>query len=72
MSYIFKFRSNNIKIIDYPSKSPDLNYIENMWSEVSRLLYGKGKSYCSKEKFSNEIKLKFNSVRLERKEYLRL
>lgn len=36
---------NNIQTMYWPPFSPDLNPIENLWGELSRLVYGNGKTY---------------------------
>ncbi|GMF25353.1 unnamed protein product [Phytophthora fragariaefolia] len=41
------FTEEDIKVLDWPSKSPDLNPIENLWSIMSRRVYPNGKQYES-------------------------
>ena len=49
------FKEQNIKILEWPSLSPDLNIIENMWGELSRRVYGHGKQYSSKSELKAAI-----------------
>ena len=41
------FAAENIKVLDWPSVSPDLNIIENMWSELSRRVYSNGRQFST-------------------------
>ncbi|CAK9833057.1 Transposable element Tc3 transposase [Anthophora retusa] len=36
------FSSKNIRILDWPAKSPDLNIIENCWGNLARAVYKNG------------------------------
>ena len=36
---------HDISVLDWPSRSPDLNPIENIWSELTKEVYGDGKQY---------------------------
>ena len=39
---IEKFKAANINLIDWPSRSPDLNPIENYWKQLSDIVYEQG------------------------------
>ncbi|GMF25518.1 unnamed protein product [Phytophthora fragariaefolia] len=41
------FTEEDIKVLDWSSKSPDLNPIETLWSTMSRRVYSNGKQYES-------------------------
>ena len=42
-------------ILPWASKSPDLNSIENLWGDISRLVYANGKQYWSKKDLKDVI-----------------
>ena len=44
------YKENNIKIIDWPSNSPNLNQIENIWAKI--------KNNLCRQEFDNINKLK--------------
>jgi len=43
------FERNNIKVLSWPARSPDLNIIENVWGQVARNVYRNGRQYNSVE-----------------------
>jgi len=47
------FETKGIAVMEWPSYSPDLNPMENIWAALSRRVYSEGKQYNSKK----ELKL---------------
>lgn len=44
------FERQNIKTVDWPAKSPDLNPIENLWGYLARKVYAHGRQFtCQKD-----------------------
>jgi hypothetical protein len=41
------FTEQDVKLLDWPSKYPDLNPIENLWSIMSRKVYANGRQFNS-------------------------
>ena len=39
------FENNNIDCMNWPPLSPDLNPVENLWADMSRIIYREGKQY---------------------------
>lgn len=52
---IEEFDSKGITLLDWPSCSPDLNPIENLWGYMGRLVYKDGKSYNTLLELENAI-----------------
>ncbi len=50
------FRERNIRVIDWPSLSPDLNPIENLWGILVRLVYANGRQFNSVPELWAEIR----------------
>ena len=46
---------DNIKLLKWPSKSPDLNPIENLWGYLTHKVYDGKKQYNSKEELEKSI-----------------
>lgn len=50
------FQERNIKLFEpWPSKSPDMNIIENLWSILAREVYKNGRQYASKAELKASI-----------------
>lgn len=47
------FSENNIQTLKWPSRSPDLNIIENCWSKLARAVYINGRQF----KNTGELKI---------------
>lgn len=58
------FREENIALLDWPSISPDLNIIENLWGWLTRQIYANGRQFHSKEQLIVAIREKWNEIPL--------
>lgn len=57
------FRDRNIGLLEpWPSKSPDLNIIENLWSILARRVYRHGRHYNSKQELKDSIVREWNDI----------
>jgi transposase len=50
------FLDKDIETMFWPAFSPDLNPIENLWEELSRMVYGDGKVYNDINSLKNQLK----------------
>ena len=48
-------KSNNVPLIQWPSNSPDLNPIENLWGHISRQLYENGTQFHSVRELKSKL-----------------
>ena len=46
------FEANNISLLEWPARSPDMNIIENLWGDLARPVYAKGRQFSN----INELK----------------
>ena len=56
------FEDQNIEVLEWPSVSPDLNIIENVWGWLTRQLYGDGQQYQNTVHLSNAIEAAWNVI----------
>ena len=59
------FEINQIKIIEWPAQSPDLNPIENLWHQVELSLKHKG-SFKNSDELYKAIETTWNEVTQEK------
>ena len=57
------FKDRNLPLFqNWPSKSPDMNIIENVWSHVARYVYAEGRQYHSSEDLLESIKTAWENL----------
>lgn len=52
----------NLKILPWPSRSPDLNPIENLWGILAKRVYSHGKQYSTLKELEDSVYLAWNSI----------
>ena len=58
------FTSKNIKLLEWPSRSPDLNIVENIFSILSASIYSEGKVYKKIDEVWEELDKAFKNLDL--------
>lgn len=64
------FVENQIDVIPWPARSPDLNPIENLWAILSSKVYANGKQYESVEELTDSILREWKAIRMEHLHHL--
>lgn len=59
------FTEQGIEVLDWPSKSPDLNPIENLRSILSRVVYANGKQYDSVPELQSALQRAWSRLSLD-------
>ena len=48
-------KSNKIPVLDWPTNSPDLNPLENLWGTLTRAVFANGRQFKTKTELKTEI-----------------
>ena len=56
---------NNVAILDWPARSPNLNPIENVWGSMVQNICENGKSFRNKEDLKKEIVFTWENFSIE-------
>ncbi|CAM4841506.1 unnamed protein product [Rotaria magnacalcarata] len=59
------FKSKKINVLPWPSLSPDLNPIENLWGILARKVYAGGKQFRTKEQLKTTIIKSWEEITIE-------
>ncbi|CAF3248556.1 unnamed protein product [Rotaria socialis] len=59
------FKSKKINVLPWPSLSPDLNPIENLWGILARKVYSGGKQFRTKEQLKTTIIKSWEEISIE-------
>ncbi|CAF4582155.1 unnamed protein product, partial [Rotaria socialis] len=59
------FKSKKINVLLWPSSSPDLNPIENLWGILARKVYARGKQFRTKEQLKTTITKSWEEISIE-------
>ncbi|DAZ95921.1 TPA: hypothetical protein N0F65_012398 [Lagenidium giganteum] len=59
------FESAGVDVMDWPSKSPDLNPIENVWGKLSRDVYAGGRQFRTVDELRAQIKESWSRITQE-------
>ena len=59
------FKSQKINVLPWPSLSPDLNPIENLWGILTRKVYAGGKQFRSKEQLKTAILKSWEEIKIK-------
>lgn len=59
------FVENNVKLIPWPACSPDLNIIENVWSQLARAFHHNNRQFSSTEDRKNAISQAYQNIETE-------
>ncbi|KAG6616947.1 Transposase [Phytophthora cinnamomi] len=55
-------KEENVDVMDWPAKSPDLNPIENIWGVLARAVYAHGRQFQTREDLIETIKASWAAI----------
>ena len=56
------FEEEEVPVIDWPAKSPDLNPIENLWSLLARAVYADCRQFSNIEELKEAVKEAWENI----------
>lgn len=59
------FKTKKINVLEWPSLSPDLNPMENVWGLLARRVYANGRQFFSVEDLKKAIKVEWSNLSFE-------
>lgn len=64
-------RDNNIRVLSWPARSPDLNLIEEVWSWISRYVYDEKCQYNNRQELWEAIDRAAIRINMERSDHIK-
>ena len=61
---------NEIPVLDWPTYSPDLNLIENLWGTLTNVVYAEGKQYKKIKDLEIAVQLAWRNIQIEQLQVL--
>ena len=59
------FKAKKIRVMKWPSKSPDLNPIENLWGILARRVYHNGRQFATVDELKSAITKEWHNLTLK-------
>lgn len=59
------FERIKVEVLPWPSRSPDLNPIENLWGILARKVYANGEQYSNESELKNGIREAWTQIKSE-------
>ena len=59
------FRKNNVRVLDWASRSPDANPIENLWGILAQRVYEGGRQFSNISQLKQAITCEWSRIPLE-------
>ena len=56
----------NVRVMDWPARSPDLNPMENLWGDMARRVYRRGTQYNNVQELESAVQREWRNTPQER------